>query len=1070
MKPLYKRLLISLASIIIAIILIALGIFIYFITPAGLQTLTKLSHQYYGQVVQIDQASGSLSSTVSVKKLKLTLGSKQIDLNNLSVSIQPWHLWFMHVLVNQVAATAITIHTLQTSTSNNSTSTSTAQSPSETLKQLPSAFAFPSWLTVNAVELHKIKMIDGQSTQLSLPTIHGQLTSVDNQAVFTLQGQSKLPISMRFQAIAKGSRDAYTVKLSSNDKPYIINGKLKVTPKQLILTPFTIKKGSAYANLTVDYLLGDTPQLTLNGQFKQFPIYAQTLSGSIKASIQPTTGTDIAINMTGKKVKNTQQDRIKLNLKHQHYWSGEWQTTIHQLKTWAPFMKGSLNSQGHFKSRLWRTTGKVSIVNLHYQSNQLHQLQGNWAIDDTNTKVKNNIQLNFKSLLLSGYLIKHGSLSTSGTLSQHSIQLSMADSYNQTLATTLQGTFDLQNLTWSGKIKQTSFAQTKTKQWQQAQPSNLTVNKNGLTLSAFKLKQGSHYLSLSGNYILNNPWSLSTAGKLSGNWPFIQEPVLRAASITWTGTLKGEGNQLQSFNTQTHFATKLPPLTARAPKKLPVSATVKASWKNNKLNSQISAKVASHGVLNSDVTLKQLNLNNPASFKSATIKATTNGQMNTALLQNLLAHITANVTSKGPIDLSSTITGTVAAPQIELNADHTGTMNIPLLGSTVSNILLKVNSNQATITPKLTMTYNKKPLTLYGKINIPQSLGNDTSNKAWISTWKFNNPTFTASNTEKHKVDITPNLSMHCSNLKCHLKGKVSIPKASLTISAQTSSNTLPTNEIQYTTSDSSGNAAEQFTYRVLVSLGKSVQINAYGFKGGAHGDITLIKENQTPLLLSGKVSFTKATYTFQSNVLPITTAEISYTKSPPSNPSVQITAQRTVKVYAMPNTTQQNGQLRVGMHVSGFLTNPNIQLYSYPNALSKQDILSYLILGQASSTGGMLSTAAVFALNKSSSSKSPNIMGNMKKMFGLTEFGVENTNTYDNSGNVVSQQDQFVVGKKLFNKMYLRYTLGLGDADTLLMLIYQLTKHVSIQSTQGVQSSRHIGSAIDLMYQLSRP
>jgi autotransporter translocation and assembly factor TamB len=123
-----------------------------------------------------------------------------------------------------------------------------------------------------------------------------------------------------------------------------------------------------------------------------------------------------------------------------------------------------------------------------------------------------------------------------------------------------------------------------------------------------------------------------------------------------------------------------------------------------------------------------------------------------------------------------------------------------------------------------------------------------------------------------------------------------------------------------------------------------------------------------------------------------------------------------------------------------------------------------------------LLHSATLLSTLKSAGNANLNPISNIQKKLGFTEFGIQAQSSFDNSGNISSQSNEFVVGRKLGKKIYVRYAMGVsGDTGSMIILIYQINPRWSLQSSESLQTgsnqqnSQSGSSAIDLMYQFSK-
>ena len=239
----------------------------------------------------------------------------------------------------------------------------------------------------------------------------------------------------------------------------------------------------------------------------------------------------------------------------------------------------------------------------------------------------------------------------------------------------------------------------------------------------------------------------------------------------------------------------------------------------------------------------------------------------------------------------------------------------------------------------------------------------------------------------------------------------------------------------------------------------------------------------QSGLLGSGELRVTNGEYKAFGQTLKVEQGELLFNGGRLDNPDLKLRAAKTVNASGddvssinplvdFNNSTVQNLNMgkpfKVGVEVSGKINAPKIQLFSVPSMLSQADILSMLVLGQpasqASKAGGQLLLSALTSMNLGTGTNGAQLIDQLRQTIGI-DFNMQTTTNYNQNTRQFTESRGFVVGKKLSNRIYLSYNVGMTQTDpNVLTLKYLLSKLFSIQV-----SSSDTSSGIDLMYTASK-
>ena len=163
------------------------------------------------------------------------------------------------------------------------------------------------------------------------------------------------------------------------------------------------------------------------------------------------------------------------------------------------------------------------------------------------------------------------------------------------------------------------------------------------------------------------------------------------------------------------------------------------------------------------------------------------------------------------------------------------------------------------------------------------------------------------------------------------------------------------------------------------------------------------------------------------------------------------------------------SGKVTVGIEVTGRAEKPQIRLFSMPSSLSQADTLSMLLLGkptnQVSGSGGQLLLSAITSMNLDSGGNGTHLLDQMKDTLGL-DIDMQSSSSFNQQDNSVSDSTAVVLGKRLSDRIYLSYNMGLFQQNSnVLILKYVLNKFFNIQI-----SASNVGNGVDIFYNRSKP
>lgn len=331
------------------------------------------------------------------------------------------------------------------------------------------------------------------------------------------------------------------------------------------------------------------------------------------------------------------------------------------------------------------------------------------------------------------------------------------------------------------------------------------------------------------------------------------------------------------------------------------------------------------------------------------------------------------------------------------------------------------------------------------------------------------------SKTPEYVVYANPDLIFSLKEGKPYIRGNLYVPEASIEILNEKSFIRASSDvKIVQSKEKHQKKAAPQeqglgLTTDITIELGPDVTFRGYQLETNLEGKLAIHHDPERPAIGTGKIYLKKAHYKAKGKVLTFTKGELTFAKSPLTNPALNIRAEREVK----PKTTSSGDQkdifnpqwgdkkLIVGINLTGTLENPELRFFSNPT-LPQHDILSYLLLDKPqkdvsfteSQTLVEAATQMYHFFGPQIGSGGPSLTEWLQKW--LPEWLQPDTlelQTGDNAKGSMLSDAVIVVGKQFSSRLYAEYSHGIMDAASSLSLRYLVGKHITLETKASTGS-----------------
>ena len=288
-------------------------------------------------------------------------------------------------------------------------------------------------------------------------------------------------------------------------------------------------------------------------------------------------------------------------------------------------------------------------------------------------------------------------------------------------------------------------------------------------------------------------------------------------------------------------------------------------------------------------------------------------------------------------------------------------------------------------------------------------------------------------------VDTSPDLLLHIGEGVFNISGKVVIPGAMAEI-RELPRSAVPRSE-DVTVHLREG-AVEQeqgtiLTGEVEVVLGDDVRFKGFGLSSRLEGGLRLTQKRGGYIRTSGTVRVRDGFLTGYGKELRVDRGELTFT-GPLDDPLINIQVSR--------ESYYDGRQYTIGLRLTGSAQNVKTEPFSRP-AMSERDVLSFLLLDRPSSSDADASGAAL-ALGLQQ------LFPDQSGVLGLDEVSFETND---------ANEAAMVAGKRINEKLYVRYVFGSMGVPGSFRIRYQLGQGFSLEASTGSHQ------AMDLIYMLER-
>jgi translocation and assembly module TamB len=293
-------------------------------------------------------------------------------------------------------------------------------------------------------------------------------------------------------------------------------------------------------------------------------------------------------------------------------------------------------------------------------------------------------------------------------------------------------------------------------------------------------------------------------------------------------------------------------------------------------------------------------------------------------------------------------------------------------------------------------------------------------------------------NVPEARIYASPDLLFRLDDRRISVTGEVVIPEACIQ-PADTAGAVLASSDERIVLPEAGPGVDERFevTSDIRLSLGKAVQVRAFGLSAAIAGSVSTRMTPQGGTTASGELEVAKGIFRAYGRELEVERGRLLFTGGPANDPGVDLRATRELPGYT------------VGVIARGRLRQPQLTLFSEPS-LPQAQIASMLIVGRSTIQGDPGASEQDLSATERGGAI---IAGQLGKYVGLDDVGL--TEDEDTGA-------ELVIGKFLSPRLYVSYGISLVDEINTLKLRYTIGDRWVISAESGRESATDVEYRIE--------
>ncbi len=765
--------------------------------------------------------------------------------------------------------------------------------------------------------------------------------------------------------------------------------------------------GNLVANLKIDHL---------QGELRDFP-----LTGSGSAGIDGKTLTVDALHL------QSGSSHLQVNGQANGELDFAFQAGSDDLASLLPKSSGTFQSQGKVSGKREepRLLMTLAASDLKVEEYTLQSLKA--VINgDLSSKGKIEADVEVDGVYLAGETVDKAQFKVQGSLEKHRIDLSLATTLGA-LQLALAG--GLQEEEWQGELSTLMLQSNQFGEWKTEQAVPLYLAEKKCEINPLSLVQDEVRVSLQGKWQGAGGWQFQ-GGVEDFSLNLLEEWELLAQQLDGTLTAKvvaaGEGAVLD----HAELVASVPDLSVITEDEDGESTTW--HWTENDLQVQfkeskalVTAKTRFQDGSIAELETEVGNCSDFSKPEDMTLDGTLG--INVRDLSPLAPLSGYMVTARGQFAGSCRLQGSVARPVVQGKmALQDGMIQVAATGIEVQELELVVDGDGTTNKLGLTLASGEGRLKVEGLVTQSQQ-------KKWQADFRVKGKDFPAVDLLEYTAVVSPDLHLIYGEKGIVLNGTVTVPKAHIAPAGFQGSVSSSPDVVLVDANGEQENGTLPMSLDIAVVLGDEVDVDAFGLKGNLDGQLRINQDPGQAITGLGSLNLHDGTFTFSGTSLEINRGLVFYQGGSIEDPGLDVRARKKVS------------DMTVGVQVTGSVSRMEMNLFSDP-PMDESDILAYLLVGHDMSAsnekeGSMLGAVA----GTLGGGTGGGFLNDIEESTGLN---------VSLSGGGKASDFSLVVGKEIYEDLFISYGKGLSDSEGTFQARYKLKYGFSVKTEATAEAT----------------
>ena len=707
-----------------------------------------------------------------------------------------------------------------------------------------------------------------------------------------------------------------------------------------------------------------------------------------------------------------------------------WNASVPDASELLPNGSGTIKTKGRISGTpsLPAVSGTAQVMDFSYAGSSCSSLDADFSLSLDETAISS-LKLRASGLSSGGQEISEASVDLNGTLSDHTLSVSAVHEAVKFGMKAEHGRYDMAKKAWSGILSVLGFDTADFGKWNLAQPVNLDLSSEDVKMSRLCLQDGDASVCAQAHWLKKGDGSAMAAvrGISFQRFATLLPPAVTELSGEINADLKAGLGAVPVADINISISPGV--MTYRVDE----SRQVRLEYQGGRIDAVLDEKQVSANVdLNMGDNGIKVSVDIPrAQLEKDAKHAPLHGNVNLEVkaLGMISAFVPEVQDTEGSLTADLKLGGLVGDPRINGKAVlKMAGPDVPMVGLDIDETLFDVVADSAS---GLRISGHVK--SGEDALNVKGSVALDAAS-GWPAHVELTGSNFMVVNIPDAMIRISPDLNVDYSGESgVKVRGEVTVPEAEITPREIPAGVEKPSSDVVIVSNENPEGEKQGLPVDADVTLALLDKVHFKGFGLDCHitGKMTVEMLPGKKPAAHGELRIKDGTFRFYGHDLSIEKGIISYAGGRIDNPGVNFLAVRDV------------ADTKVGVRVTGYVTDLDIRGYSTDPSVSSQDAITMLITGKSKHDPGFSEAAA----NTAAIAGADMMAQQLKGYTGLDHLDVKGAGEN-------SSETRVFAGKDVTEDLTVGVEAGTDDDGTQFVGRYHLWRGLDFEMKSGASRS----------------